>query len=49
MLIGTIAGTYSTIYIASPLVLWFADRFASKPGQRASTAAAPSLPQAKPA
>jgi SecD/SecF fusion protein len=49
MLIGTIAGTYSTIYIASPLVLWFADRFAPKAGQRASTGAAQSLSQAKPA
>ena len=49
MLIGTIAGTYSTIYIASPLVLWFADRFAPKAGQRASTLAAQSLSQAKPA
>ncbi len=26
MVVGSIAGTYSTVYIASPLVLWLMDR-----------------------
>jgi SecD/SecF fusion protein len=28
MLVGIITGTYSTIYIASPIVLWLQHRFA---------------------
>jgi SecD/SecF fusion protein len=31
MVIGAIAGTYSTVYIASPLVLWFMNRFGENP------------------
>ena len=31
MLIGIITGTYSTIYIASPIVLWLQDRFGGEP------------------
>ncbi|MSR57110.1 MAG: protein translocase subunit SecD [Planctomycetaceae bacterium] len=34
MVIGSIAGTYSTIYIATPLVLWFMKRIPSKADQR---------------
>jgi SecD/SecF fusion protein len=31
MLIGIITGTYSTVYIASPIVLWLQERFGSAP------------------
>jgi preprotein translocase subunit SecF len=31
MVIGAIAGTYSTVYITSPLVLWFMNRFGENP------------------
>jgi SecD/SecF fusion protein len=43
MLIGIITGTYSTIYIASPIVLWLQERFGGEPVRggtsRASAAA----------
>lgn len=31
MVVGAIAGTYSTVYIASPLVLWFMEYFGRQP------------------
>ncbi|MBS0260455.1 MAG: protein translocase subunit SecF, partial [Planctomycetes bacterium] len=50
MVIGSIAGTYSTVYIASPLVLVFMDRFRPEAGgvnrpveKKADKAGAPSV------
>jgi SecD/SecF fusion protein len=40
MTIGTLAGTYSTVYIASPLVLFFMDKFENKPKGAAPKAVA---------
>jgi SecD/SecF fusion protein len=31
MLVGIITGTYSTVYIASPIVLWLQERFGASP------------------
>ena len=39
MVIGCVAGTYSTVYIASPLVLWFVERGKKKEAQAQMTAA----------
>jgi preprotein translocase subunit SecF len=39
MLVGIITGTYSTIYIASPIVLWLQHRFAPAAEQVAGRAA----------
>ena len=42
MIIGVLTGTYSTIFIANPVLLWLEDRAASKgSGARAHLAAAP--------
>ena len=41
MLVGIVTGTYSTIYIASPIVLWLQHRF----GGAADRASRPPLPQ----
>jgi preprotein translocase subunit SecF len=38
MVVGILVGTYSTIYIASPLVIWWTEMAARR--QRASTAKA---------
>jgi SecD/SecF fusion protein len=40
MLVGIITGTYSTIYIASPIVLWLQHRFGDAP-ERAGRAGVP--------
>jgi SecD/SecF fusion protein len=40
MLVGIITGSYSTIYIASPIVLWLQNRFGGAPAT-ASAAARP--------
>jgi preprotein translocase subunit SecF len=42
MLIGVVAGTYSTIYMAAPVMIWFEEKFPSTP-----TAAAPAKAKAK--
>jgi SecD/SecF fusion protein len=39
MLIGIITGTYSTIYIASPIVLWLQERFGGEPVRGGTTRA----------
>ncbi len=39
MLIGIITGTYSTIYIASPIVLWLQNRFGGEPVRATATRA----------
>lgn len=39
MVIGILVGTYSTIYIASPLVAWWANRSKAAPGTAAKAAA----------
>ena len=39
MLVGILVGTYSTIYIASPLVLWLQHFFAGESGTSSSSAA----------
>lgn len=41
MLIGVLVGTYSSVYIAAPLVLWLQYRFSDVPGGVASGAAKP--------
>jgi preprotein translocase subunit SecF len=33
MLIGVVAGTYSTVYIAAPVMIWLEERFGSAPGK----------------
>ncbi len=38
MLVGIITGSYSTIYIASPIVLWLQHRFGGAPARRPATA-----------
>jgi preprotein translocase subunit SecF len=40
MVVGVLAGTYSTIYIASPLVAWWSGRRKSVPPGAAARAAA---------
>jgi preprotein translocase subunit SecF len=42
MLIGVVAGTYSTIYMAAPVMIWFEEKFPST-----ATAAAPAKAKAK--
>jgi SecD/SecF fusion protein len=37
MLVGILVGTYSTVYIASPLVLWLQHVFAGDAGTSTST------------
>jgi len=41
MLIGVLVGTYSSVFIAAPLVLWLQYRFADAPGGVVSVAAKP--------
>ncbi len=38
MMIGVVAGTYSTVYIAAPVMIWLEERFGSAPGKTAATA-----------
>jgi preprotein translocase subunit SecF len=45
MLVGLVVGTYSTIYIASPLTIWLDERAAAK--QRASRGGKGAAPQGK--
>jgi preprotein translocase subunit SecF len=40
MAVGILVGTYSTIYIASPFVIWWTDRAAKRQGQGATAKAA---------
>ncbi|MCY2967356.1 MAG: protein translocase subunit SecF [Planctomycetota bacterium] len=41
MVIGAVAGTYSTVYIASPLVLWFMEKFHVQPPTTAGKKSVP--------
>ncbi len=45
MTVGTLAGTYSTVYIASPLVLYFMERARLAAAKPAATSKKPA-PQA---
>lgn len=44
MLVGVISGTYSTIYIASPMLWWLSERKRATPGSNAPAVAAPQKP-----
>jgi preprotein translocase subunit SecF len=43
MLVGVVAGTYSSVYIASPVLLWLENRRIAKENREGETAASPGL------
>ena len=49
MTIGVVAGTYSTVYIAAPVMIWLEERFGGAGAAAGSPAAAKSAKGAKPA